>query len=282
MENKFTEVMSKRTDEELIKIVTVDKDGYEPLALAAAKQEIKNRNIDISNGEATKTDVAFEIEKLDELDQEYILKKEEFNNTKEPNPSKNKSRLTFYWPPVIVVGIGSFLGLISMFLPHLSSYEVSRIENNLMIQNKPAFILCSIGAIISIFRFWSVGSKSSANGTIWIGIWFLGWTIYDANTAQLINLLTKTPVITTAAAGLWAFGVSTTLVALGGLMMRFPHSNFGLIIGETISKEEANQIVASTKTCPKCAETIKFAALVCRYCGHQFKNDNTKNNTDVN
>ena len=28
---------------------------------------------------------------------------------------------------------------------------------------------------------------------------------------------------------------------------------------------------ADTKVCPRCAETIKAAALVCRYCGHEFE-----------
>jgi hypothetical protein len=45
MENKFKEVMSKRTDEELIKIVSIDKDGYEPLAVEAAKKELEKRKI---------------------------------------------------------------------------------------------------------------------------------------------------------------------------------------------------------------------------------------------
>ena len=31
-----------------------------------------------------------------------------------------------------------------------------------------------------------------------------------------------------------------------------------------------------TKTCPTCAETIKFAALKCRFCGHNFDPDLVK------
>jgi hypothetical protein len=27
----------------------------------------------------------------------------------------------------------------------------------------------------------------------------------------------------------------------------------------------------STKTCPRCAETVKSAARVCRFCGHEFE-----------
>lgn len=48
MENKFKDVMAKRTDEELIKIVSIDKDGYELLAVEAAKKEIELRKIDSS------------------------------------------------------------------------------------------------------------------------------------------------------------------------------------------------------------------------------------------
>jgi len=201
------------------------------------------------------------------------------DSEKKSNQPETKRKLTFYWAPVIITGLGAFLVLISMFLPHLSSYEVSWIENNLMIQNEPLYLICTIGAIISIFRYRSVGSKSSANISIWIGIWFLGWSIYDSNSGQLINLITNLPVKTSAAAGLWAAGVGSAIVALGGLMMRFPHSNF--LIGKTLSLEEKNQIDASTKVCPKCAETIKYAAIVCRFCGNQFTNDNEKNDMAI-
>jgi len=33
---------------------------------------------------------------------------------------------------------------------------------------------------------------------------------------------------------------------------------------------QATAAVAQEKTCPKCAEQVKAAATVCRFCGHQF------------
>lgn len=48
MENEFAKVMSERTDEELIKIVTVERGKYNPIALEAADSEIEKRKIDNS------------------------------------------------------------------------------------------------------------------------------------------------------------------------------------------------------------------------------------------
>ena len=47
MENEFEQVMSQRTDEELIKIITVDKADYQPAAVEAAEKEIEKRQINI-------------------------------------------------------------------------------------------------------------------------------------------------------------------------------------------------------------------------------------------
>lgn len=46
MENEFAQVMSERTDEELIKIVTAERDNYNPTAIEAAESEVEKRNID--------------------------------------------------------------------------------------------------------------------------------------------------------------------------------------------------------------------------------------------
>jgi hypothetical protein len=49
MNTNFKDIMSKRTDEELIRIVTVDKDSYQPLPIQAAEKEIENRGMDLTN-----------------------------------------------------------------------------------------------------------------------------------------------------------------------------------------------------------------------------------------
>ena len=54
MENEFAKVMSERTDEELIKIVTADRDKYNPIGIEAAESEVAKRNIDTSKFEEIK------------------------------------------------------------------------------------------------------------------------------------------------------------------------------------------------------------------------------------
>jgi len=59
--------MSKRTDKELIKIVTVDRNSYEPLAVEAAEEEITKRNLDINFIEETSVYLTQEFEKETEI-----------------------------------------------------------------------------------------------------------------------------------------------------------------------------------------------------------------------
>jgi len=68
----FKDVMSKRTDEELIKIVTVDKDGYQPLAIEAAETEIKNRGIERMTIEQVKTDLTTKMEEQEQFDSKKV------------------------------------------------------------------------------------------------------------------------------------------------------------------------------------------------------------------
>lgn len=68
MNTDFKDVMSKRTDEDLIKIVTVDRDGYQPVAVEAAEEEIRKRNIDLTKIEQVKSELTTKIEEQEEFD----------------------------------------------------------------------------------------------------------------------------------------------------------------------------------------------------------------------
>jgi len=63
MDNNFKDAMSQRTDQELIKIVTLQREDYQPLAVEAAEREIDLRNIDM--------------EKIEKLKQEFTKKRDE-------------------------------------------------------------------------------------------------------------------------------------------------------------------------------------------------------------
>ena len=72
MENKFKQVMSERTDEELIKIVAVERNRYEPLAVEAAEAEIEKRNIDTSDFEQIREKATVEKEQKEKVDSNVV------------------------------------------------------------------------------------------------------------------------------------------------------------------------------------------------------------------
>jgi len=72
MENEFKQVMSERTDEELIKIVTVERERYNPIAIEAAEWEIQNRNIDATEFEKIKVKATVEKEQIKKVDSNVV------------------------------------------------------------------------------------------------------------------------------------------------------------------------------------------------------------------
>jgi len=72
MENEFKQVMSERTDEELIKIVTAERERYNPTAIEAAESEIEKRNIDTSDFEKIQEKVVAEKERKEKVDSNVV------------------------------------------------------------------------------------------------------------------------------------------------------------------------------------------------------------------
>ena len=72
MENEFAKVMSERTDEELIKIVTVERERYNPTAIEAADTAMEKRNIDTSEFETIKEQATVEKEQKQKVDSNVV------------------------------------------------------------------------------------------------------------------------------------------------------------------------------------------------------------------
>lgn len=68
MENQFTKTMSERSDEQLIKIITSDREKYTDDAIDAAKYEIKKRNIDQTDFNQTVDKINIEKEETDKAE----------------------------------------------------------------------------------------------------------------------------------------------------------------------------------------------------------------------
>jgi len=72
MENEFKNAMSKRTDEELVKIVTVKRSDYNPIAIEAAEIEIERRSIETSKFEEIKEAATIEKEQNQKIDENTV------------------------------------------------------------------------------------------------------------------------------------------------------------------------------------------------------------------
>ncbi len=70
MENKFTSSMVQLSDSELLKVVTIARNDYQPEAIEAAEIELKNRNLSVQKTE----EVIKENEALEQIKMEKANK----------------------------------------------------------------------------------------------------------------------------------------------------------------------------------------------------------------
>lgn len=80
MENNFIKVMSNKTDEELIKIVTVNRTKYQDLAIQAAEKEIDWRKIDTSQFEKITAKVEIENQVIKKIENNTVGSRIRFLN----------------------------------------------------------------------------------------------------------------------------------------------------------------------------------------------------------
>jgi uncharacterized RDD family membrane protein YckC len=80
MENNFIKVMSNKTDEELIKIVTINRAKYQELAIEAAEKEIDLRKIDASQFEKITAKVEIENQAIKKIENNTVGSRIRFVN----------------------------------------------------------------------------------------------------------------------------------------------------------------------------------------------------------
>jgi hypothetical protein len=80
------------------------------------------------------------------------------------------------------------------------------------------------------------------------------------------------PIAQSWAPGQWGLGAFLVAVLLCFVLIGFLALVYMLIVRPegSLTVTYERRAVADEKTCPKCAEQVRAAALVCRYCGHSF------------
>ena len=66
MDNKFVEIMAKRSDAELIQIITISREDYLPEALLAAEREFKKRKLTVNQIESAMQELTNQQQPIEE------------------------------------------------------------------------------------------------------------------------------------------------------------------------------------------------------------------------
>ena len=128
MENSFTQRMSNKTDEELIKIVTIDRGKYQELAIEAAEKEIELRNINKTT--------------FKEVTEKVAVEKQKFE-TVENNSVNSSIRFVNFLIDFVVIFI--FYGLV-----------VPNFEQFLTLTSKAELMIYRIGTLILFFAIYYI------------------------------------------------------------------------------------------------------------------------------
>jgi len=150
MENNFTKIMSVKTDNELIKIVTVDSKKYQKTALEAAKEEIALRQLDISANIA-EFKIQTEKENIEREKQDLAQKQK----SKEIN--KNIARTTLR-------GINFLVDLFVVIVLYL--FTIFIIKNTTNIISPREIILINRTTLFCVFIFYFIIAETIFQKTI--------------------------------------------------------------------------------------------------------------------
>lgn len=164
MENNFNNVMSGKTDEELIKIVTVNRGKYQEQAIKAAEYEIDLRNIEAS--------------KFAEISSKIEVKEQAFKKV-ENNSVRSRVRFVNFAIDFILVFI-----LYVMIVPTLESFLslVSRVELSIY----------RIGSLILFIALYYIPFEYNTQKTLGKIITKTKVVTLEGNKPELMDIVSRT------------------------------------------------------------------------------------------
>jgi hypothetical protein len=171
--------------------------------------------------------------------------------------------------------IGAIAMLIAIFLPYADESGFARIRDNSLIQSGDGWVFLglAIAGSVAVLRAKTVGRRTAA--PIVFGLIGIVFAIYIGTSDDALQLCPADSSLgigcekASPGTGVYVAGVAALLMLIGG--SHIWRASVAGPVATTATPERS--IDGGEKTCPDCAETIKAAARVCRYCGHRFDNE---------